>query len=97
MSERPIVKGDLVRTRKGANFSGVVVVLYDSLGGYPHAVVEAVEPGFEDTEHLYPLVNQQAYRRAMVEQRRLKPADFPIGNRAARRRANSRKAKEGPL
>lgn len=53
--DRPIAKGDPVRTRKGAHFSGIVVVLYDSLGGYPHAVVEAVEPGFEGTEHLYPL------------------------------------------
>jgi len=53
--DRPIAKGDPVRTRKGAHFSGVVVVLYDSLGGFPHAVVEAVEPGFEGTEHLYPL------------------------------------------
>lgn len=31
-------------------------------------------------------VVQRAYRQAMLQQRKLKPEDFPIGNRAARRR-----------
>ena len=31
-------------------------------------------------------VNQAAYRKAMREQRKTKPDDFPINNRAARRR-----------
>jgi len=53
MSEFEI--GDLVRTRKGANFCGRVIVLFDSLDGYPHCVVEAIEPGFERTLHVYPL------------------------------------------
>lgn len=34
-------------------------------------------------------VDQTAYRRAMLEQRRLKPDYFPVGNRAARRAAKS--------
>jgi hypothetical protein len=45
----------LVKTRKGASFCGRVVVLFDNLNGYPHAVVEAIEPGFEGTLHVYPL------------------------------------------
>lgn len=32
-------------------------------------------------------VDQTAYRKAMREQRKIKPEDFPIDNRAARRRA----------
>lgn len=53
--EPPIKTGDRVKTRKGAHFSGVVVVLYDSLKGIPHAVVESDHPWFDGTEHLYPL------------------------------------------
>lgn len=55
MSDQPIVRGDRVRTRKGAQFRGIVVVVYDSVAGIPHAVVEADHPHFEATEHLYPL------------------------------------------
>lgn len=46
---------DLVKTRKGANFCGRVIVLFNNLAGYPHAVVEAIEPGFEQTLHVYPI------------------------------------------
>ena len=53
--EHPIAVGDRVKTRKGAMFSGIVVVLYNSLKGVPHAVVEADHPWFDSTEHLYPL------------------------------------------
>lgn len=52
----PIRTGDRVQTRKGAQFRGVVVVLYNSLKGVPHAVVEADHPHFEGTEHVYPLL-----------------------------------------
>ena len=55
MMEEPILVGTLVKTRKGANFCGRCVVLFDNLSGYPHAVVEALEPGFEGTLHVYPL------------------------------------------
>jgi hypothetical protein len=41
-----------------------------------------------------PKVDQNAYRAAMVQQGRVKVEDFPIGNRAARRLAKSRKAKK---
>jgi hypothetical protein len=51
----PIKAGDPVRTRKGARFAGIVVVVYDSLKGIPHAVVEADHPYFDGTEHVYPL------------------------------------------
>lgn len=40
-------------------------------------------------------VDQQAYRHAMRDQGKVKPKDFPINNRAARRRA--KKAKDGPI
>lgn len=52
----PIVKGDRVRTRKGAQFRGIAVVVYESLKGVPHAVVEADHPHFEGVEHVYPLL-----------------------------------------
>lgn len=51
----PIVRGMRVKTKKGAKFRGVVVVVYDSLKGVPHAVVEADHPHFDGTEHVYPL------------------------------------------
>lgn len=51
----PIEKGDRVKTKKGAAFRGIVVVVYDSLKGVPHAVVEADHPHFDGTEHVYPL------------------------------------------
>lgn len=51
----PIVAGLRVRTKKGAKFRGVVVVVYDSLKGVPHAVVEADHPHFDGVEHVYPL------------------------------------------
>ena len=52
---RPFEPGDRVKTIKGAMFRGVVVVLYDSLKGVPHAVVEADHPHFDGVEHVYPL------------------------------------------
>lgn len=39
-------------------------------------------------------VDQTSYRRAMREQRQIKPDYFPVGNRAARRAAKKQKQKE---
>jgi hypothetical protein len=43
------------------------------------------------------MVNQQARQLAMRAQGTVKVQAFPVGNRAARRLAKSRKAKEHPL
>lgn len=50
----PFAKGDLVRTSKGAHFRGCVVAVFDTLHGVPHVVVEAIDPGFEYSLHVYP-------------------------------------------
>lgn len=44
-----------------------------------------------------PHVDQRARRNAMLQQRTPKVQGFPVGNRAARRLAKSKKAKERPL
>lgn len=43
-----------LRTIKGANWRGVELVRFNSLNGTPHVVIEAVDPGFERSMHLYP-------------------------------------------
>lgn len=48
--------GDRVRTVKGANFCGVVLAVYPKLDGTPHCTVEATDPQFRGTTHVYPLV-----------------------------------------
>lgn len=53
--EQPLEVNDLVKTRKGANFCGRLIIKFDNLGGFPHGVVEAIEPGFEGSLHVYPI------------------------------------------
>ena len=43
------------KTIKGAAFCGVELIRYRSLDGTEHVVIEAVTPGFERAQHLYPL------------------------------------------
>lgn len=53
--EQPLEVNDLVKTRKGAHFCGRLIHKFNNLAGAPHAVVEAIEPGFEETLHVYPI------------------------------------------
>lgn len=57
VSERTwIVEGDYVKTVKGANYCGVVDVVFNTRDGTPHAVVEAIDPKFERSCHVYPVL-----------------------------------------
>lgn len=47
--------GDPVRTHRGAAFAGRLLVIFPSLDGTPHGVVEAIERKFKRTLHVYPL------------------------------------------
>lgn len=48
--------GDIVKTKKGANFSGRVIGLYEDYEtGVPGAVVQADREAYRGTKHVYPL------------------------------------------
>jgi hypothetical protein len=51
----PIAEGDPVRTAKGARFAGVVAVIFMTRQHELRAVVEAIDPAFAGTLHVYPL------------------------------------------
>jgi len=56
ITDRGICEGDMVRTCFGAAFRGVCLVIYMSrLKKELHADVEAVDPAFAGTIHVYPL------------------------------------------
>lgn len=48
-------EGDFVRTCKGAHFCGRCDVIFMTAKGKLRAVVEALDPNFEETLHVYPL------------------------------------------
>jgi len=50
-----IAEGDPVRTCKGAHFAGVLLVTFMTKQGLIRGVVEATDPAFAGTLHVYPL------------------------------------------
>lgn len=60
--------GDIVETVKGASFWGKIIGLHAIGAVNPGAVVEAIDPGFAGTRHVYPLT-----------QLRRRPAQTPEG------------------
>lgn len=56
ITDRGIAEGDMVRTGYGAAFRGVCLVIYMSrVRKELHADVEALDPAFAGTIHVYPL------------------------------------------
>lgn len=47
--------GDIVHTKKGAEFWGVIIAI-DNDRDNPGCTVRATQPGFAGTKHVYPLV-----------------------------------------
>jgi len=59
VTEPAIKEKDLVETRKGAKFRGIVLAIYPNLRGEMRCSVEATDPHFDGTIHVYPLAQMR--------------------------------------
>jgi hypothetical protein len=71
-AQSQVTRGDFVCTAKGANFEGIVLVVYEKLDGSLGAVVEAIADGFEGTTHVYPIGQLKLVGRGELFSRKLR-------------------------